>query len=366
MIFICEKQKLQEGISIVQKAITGKSTMSVLEGIYINANKDGLTLIGSDMDVSIETKVNADVINEGRIVIDAKIFGEIIRKLPNSEIKIETMENDTVQITCEKSVFNVVYMNADEFPELPSLNENMKVEVPQNILKNMIKCTSFAIAQDETRPILQGILFEVKDRTLNLVALDGYRLAIKSEYLDSDFDIEIVIPGKTLNEVSKILEDVNDLVQITFTNNHILFNLNKTRIISRLLEGKFVNYKSLLPEEHKLLVTVKKQDLQNGIERASLMAKDGNNNLIKLEVQDEALVITSNSQLGKVREEVGINLQGDKIQIAFNSRYLIDVLKNFEEEEVVMEMTSSVSPCIIKAKEADNYKYLVLPVRLIR
>ncbi|MBY0757093.1 DNA polymerase III subunit beta [Clostridium sardiniense] len=366
MIFICEKQKLQEGISIVQKAITGKSTMSVLEGIYINANKDGLTLIGSDMDVSIETKVNADVINEGSIVIDAKIFGEIIRKLPNSEIKIETMDNDTVQITCEKSVFNVVYMNADEFPELPKLNENMKVEVPQNILKNMIKCTSFAIAQDETRPILQGILFEVKDRTLNLVALDGYRLAIKSEYLDSDFDIEIVIPGKTLNEVSKILEDVNDLVQITFTNNHILFNLNKTRIISRLLEGKFVNYKSLLPEEHKLLVTVKKQDLQNGIERASLMAKDGNNNLIKLEFQDEALVITSNSQLGKVREEVGINLQGDKIQIAFNSRYLIDVLKNFEEEEVVMEMTSSVSPCIIKAKEADNYKYLVLPVRLIR
>ena len=339
MIFICEKQKLQEGISIVQKAITGKSTMSVLEGIYINANKEGLTLIGSDMDVSIETKVQADVLNEGSIVIDAKIFGEIIRKLPNSDIKIETMENDTVQITCEKSIFNVVYMNSDEFPELPKLNENMQIEVPQNILKNMIKCTSFATAQDETRPILQGILFEVKERTLNLVALDGYRLAIRSEYLDSDFDIEIVIPGKTLNEVSKILEDVNDLVQITFTNNHILFNLNKTRIISRLLEGKFVNYKSLLPEEHKLLVTVKKQDLQNGIERASLMAKDGNNNLIKLDVQDDALVITSNSQLGKVREEVFINLQGDKIQIAFNSRYLIDVLKNFEDEEVVMEMT---------------------------
>ncbi|MBP1890790.1 DNA polymerase-3 subunit beta [Clostridium moniliforme] len=366
MIFICEKHKLQEGISIVQKAITGKSTMSVLEGIYIEANKEGLTLIGSDMDVSIETRVEADVIKEGKIVIDAKIFGEIIRKLPNSDVKIETMENDTIQITCEKSVFNVVYMNPDEFPELPSLNENMKVEVPQNILKNMIKCTSFAIAQDETRPILQGILFEVKNKHLNLVALDGYRLAIKSEYLDSDFDIEIVIPGKTLNEVSKILEDINDLVQITFTKNHVLFNLNKTRIISRLLEGKFVNYKSLLPQEHKLLVTVNKQELQNGIERASLMAKDGNNNLIKLEVQDEALVITSNSQLGKVREEVLINLQGEKIQIAFNSRYLIDVLKNFEEDEVVMEMTSSVSPCIIKAKDMDNYKYLVLPVRLIR
>lgn len=366
MIFICEKQKLQEGISIVQKAITGKSTMSVLEGIYINANKEGLTLIGSDMDVSIETKVEADVINEGSIVIDAKIFGEIIRKLPSSDIKIETLENDTVQITCEKSVFNVVYMNADEFPELPQINQDMKVEVPQNILKNMIKGTSFAIAQDETRPILQGVLFEVKDKTLNLVALDGYRLAIRSEYLESEIDIEKVIPGKTLNEVSKILEDTNDIVEINFTNNHILFNLNKTRIISRLLEGKYVNYKSLLPQEHKLTVTVKKQDLQNGIERASLMAKDGNNNLIKLDIQDEAVIITSNSQLGKVREEVLINLQGEKIQIAFNSRYLIDVLKNFEEEEVILEMTSSVSPCIIKAKEADNYKYLVLPVRLIR
>lgn len=366
MIFICEKQKLQEGISIVQKAITGKSTMSVLEGIYINATKEGLTLIGSDMDVSIETKVEADVINEGSIVIDAKIFGEIIRKLPNSDIKIETLENDTVQIICEKSVFNVVYMNADEFPELPQINQDMKVEVPQNILKNMIKGTSFAIAQDETRPILQGVLFEVKDKTLNLVALDGYRLAIRSEYLDSEIDIEKVIPGKTLNEVSKILEDTNDMVEINFTNNHILFNLNKTRIISRLLEGKYVNYKSLLPQEHKLTVTVKKQDLQNGIERASLMAKDGNNNLIKLDIQDEAVIITSNSQLGKVREEVLINLQGEKIQIAFNSRYLIDVLKNFEEEEVILEMTSSVSPCIIKAKEADNYKYLVLPVRLIR
>ena len=230
----------------------------------------------------------------------------------------------------------------------------------------MIKSTSFAIAQDETRPILQGILFELKDRKLNLVALDGYRLAIKSEYLDSDFNIEVVIPGKTLNEVSKILEDDDSIVDITFTNNHILFNLAQTKIISRLLDGKFVNYNSLLPQEHKLIVEVKRQDLQNGIERASLMAKEGNSNLIKLEIQDDTLVITSNSQLGKVREEVVINLQGEGVQIAFNSRYLLDVLKNMEDDMVIMEMTSSVTPCVIKAKETDSYKYLVLPVRLIR
>lgn len=366
MIFTCEKQKILEGISIVQKAITGKSTMSILEGIYINTNESTLTLIGSDMDVSIQTSVDATVIEQGSIVIDAKIFGEIIRKLPNSTIKIETMENQLIKITCEKSVFDVVYMNTNEFPELPEINENLKISVNQNILKNMIKGTSFAIAQDETRPILQGILFEVKNKNLNLVALDGYRLAIRSEFLDTEIDIEVVIPGKTLNEVSKILEDVDDIVDITFTNNHILFNLEKTKIISRLLEGKFINYNSLLPQEHKLFVNVNRQELQNAIERASLMAKDGNTNLIKLDLQQENLIITSNSQLGKVREEISIKLQGDEIQIAFNSRYLLDVLKNMEDNEVVMKMTSGISPCVIEEKNNEDAKYLVLPVRLMR
>ena len=366
MIFTCEKQEILEGISTVQKAITGKSTMPILEGIYIKTNEISLTLIGSDMDVSIQTTVNANIIEQGSIVIDAKIFGEIIRKLPNATIKIETLENQIIRITCEKSVFDVVYMNTNEFPELPEINEDLKISVKQNILKNMLKGTSFAIAQDETRPILQGILFEVKNKNLNLVALDGYRLAIRSEFLDTDIDMEVVIPGKTLNEVSKILEDVDDIVNITFTNNHILFNLEKTKIISRLLEGKFINYNSLLPQEHKLLVDVNRQELQNAIERASLMAKDGNTNLIKIDIQQDNLVITSNSQLGKVREEMSIKLQGDEVQIAFNSRYLLDVLKNIEDDEVVMKMTSGISPCVIEEKNSENAKYLVLPVRVMR
>lgn len=366
MKFICEKQKLQEGISISSKAITGKTTMPILEGIYISAKDNQLKLIGSDMDVSIETMVDADIKEEGSIVIDSRIFGEIIRKLPNSEIIIETLENEIIQITCQKSVFNLVYMNGDEYPELPKINESLSVEVPQNILKSMIRGTSFAIAQDETRPILQGILFEVKDKKLNLVALDGYRLAIRTEFLDNDNNIEVVIPGKTLNEVSRILEDISDIVKITFTDNHILFNLSNTKIISRLLDGKFVNYSSLLPQEYKILLDVKKQELQNCIERASLMAKDSNSNLIKLDIQEENMIITSNSQLGKVREELNINLQGGEMQIAFNSKYLLDVLKNIEDDEVKLEMTSGVSPCVIKCKNTDNSKYLVLPVRLLR
>lgn len=366
MIFICEKQKLLDAILITQKAITGKSTMPLLEGIYINAEKEGVTLIGSDMDISIQTKIDADVLEEGKVVIDSKIFGEIIRKLPNSEVKIEILQNDTVQITCEKSVFNVVYMNADDYPSLPEIDSNNSLDFPQNILKNMIKGTSFAIAQDEARPILQGILFQIKEKQLHLVALDGYRLAIRTEYVDNDSDLEVVIPGKTLNEVSKILEDTDELVSIHFTANHILFDLGSTKIISRLLEGNFVNYKSLLPQEHKILVSVNKQQLQNGIERASLMAKEGNSYLIKLDIKGDTIIITSNSQLGKVREEVSVELQGDDIEIAFNSRYLIDVLKNLEDDTIYMEMTSSVSPCVIRSEQSNNYKYLVLPVRIIR
>ncbi|MSR91681.1 DNA polymerase III subunit beta [Inconstantimicrobium porci] len=366
MIFTCNKQDLQDAILIAQKAITGKSTLPILEGILIKAQENTLTLIGSDKDVSIETKLVADIKQPGDIVIDSKIFGEIIRKLPNDKITIETLDKNTVQITCLKSVFNIVYMDANQFPELPMINENQIFSIPQSTLKNMIKGTSFAITQDESRPILQGILFEVNDGHLNLVALDGYRLAIRTELLDTSNSINAVIPGRTLIEVAKILEDSDENVNITFTTNHILFSLENTKVISRLLEGEYIKYNSLLPQEYKLLVNVKRQDLQNGIERASLMSTDSNSNLIKLNIESDTIIITSNSQLGKVREEVAIDLQGESLQIAFNSRYILDILKNMEAEEIVMEFTSSVSPCILKDKESDNCKYLVLPVRLIK
>lgn len=366
MIFKCEKSKLQDAISIAQKSITGKSTINILEGVYIKAKDNQLTIIGSDMDVSIETVVEADVIEAGEIVVDAKIFGEIIRKLPNADVKIQVVDNSSIEITCQRSVFNLVYMNAEDYPSLPTIDEEKVFSIPQNLLKNMIKGTTFAIAQDETRPILQGVLFEMKNNMLNLVALDGYRLAIKNEVLNYSDEISVVVPGKTLNEVARILEDSEEDVNITFTINHILFNLGKTKIISRLLEGEYIKYNSLLPQEHKVLVNVKKQDLLNGIERASLMAKDGNSNLIKLDIKNDNLIITSNSQLGKVREEVGISMQGEEIEIAFNSRYLLDVIKVMESEDIVLELTSSVSPCVIKNNDLDNCKYLVLPVRLAK
>lgn len=364
MKFVCEKNKLQEAISIVQKAVTGKSPMSILEGIYIESNDNEVKLIGSDIDLSIETKLSAQIIKPGNVVVDSKLFGEIIRKLPNAQVTIETQENNLLKIHCEKSDFELGHMNGEDFPTLPTINENIFFSVHQETLKNMIKGTSFAVAQDETRPILTGILFEVDNKTLNLVALDGYRLALKRELLDTENTISAVIPGKTLIDVAKILEETTEIANITFTTNHILFNLGVTKVISRLLEGEFINYSSIIPQEHKLSLTVKKQELQNCIERASLMAKDSNSNLIKLDIQPDNLIITSNSQLGKVREELAVNLQGEPLQIAFNSKYLIDVLKIMEEETIVMEFTSAVSPCIVKNSNTNNCQYLILPVRL--
>ncbi|MCR1934962.1 DNA polymerase III subunit beta [Clostridium tepidum] len=364
MKITCQKNILLEGISIVQKAVTGKSTLPILSGILIKANKNELILTGSDMDLSIETKVNANILEEGTIVLDAKLFGEIIRKLPNDLIEINTLEDNSIEIICQNSRFNLIYMNPDEFPNPPIINENMIFSIGENKLKNMIKGTIFATAQDETRPILTGVLFQIKDKMLNLVALDGYRLALRSEFVDTDTTINAVIPGKTLNEVSKILEEDNENVNITFTPNHILFSIGETKIISRLLEGEFISYKSIIPEEYNLKIVAKRLELLNSIERASLMAKEGNTNLVKFNFSDDKIVITSNSQLGMVREELKVLLQGEDLQIAFNSKYLLDVLKTMEDDEVVLEFSSSVSPCIIKNTELNNCTYLVLPVRL--
>ncbi|MGE5627105.1 MAG: DNA polymerase III subunit beta [Solirubrobacterales bacterium] len=365
MYFKCEKTTLQDAVFTVQKAVTGKTTMPILGGILINAFNGEILLTGSDLDLSIEKKIKTDIIENGTVVIDAKLLGEIIRKLPNDTVHIKTIDNTSVQISCQKSKFTLVHMNAEEFPELPKINENMIFSIPQKKLKNMIKGTIFATAVDDTRPILTGVLFEIKDKKLNLVALDGYRLAMKTEYLGTENVINAVIPGKTLSEVSKILDDSDENVNITFTPNNILFSLNETKIISRLLDGEFIKYSSIIPEEYNLKVTAKRLDLLECIERASLMGKEGNTNLVKLDIEDENLVITSNSQLGMVREEASIILQGQPLQIAFNSKYLIDVLRIMEEDEIVLELSSSVSPCLIKNKNIDNCIYLVLPVRLL-
>ena len=228
----------------------------------------------------------------------------------------------------------------------------------------MIRQTIFATAQDETRPILTGALLEITDGKISLVALDGYRLALKSAPVDYAEDVKVVVPSKTLNELNKILEDDDSDVKITCTENHIIFMLNKTIITSRLLEGQFLNYNDIIRNDYKSRVTVNTQDIKDSIERASLLAREGKNNLVKLEVSDYKLVITSNSEIGDVYEEIKIDLEGEDIEIAFNSKYILDGIRVIDSEEITMDFVSSVNPCIIKPIDDENYTYLILPVRL--
>lgn len=364
MWFTCEKDALQEGINNVQRATSTKTTYPILEGILIKATGEGVILTATDLDFGIETHINANVHQTGATVLNSKLFGEFIRKLPNDMITIK-MENNNVYITCQSSEFVIIGNNPDEFPQLPAINENTMYEISQDILRNMIKQTIFAIAQDETRPILTGVLFEIKNDILSFVALDGYRLGLKNYNIENVNNISAVIPGKTLNEISKILEPTDNKVKITFTPNHILFNLGETKIISRLLEGEFINYRQIIPDEYRLRVTVKTNDLSNSIERASLLAREGKTNLIKFEVKDEKMIITSNSQMGKVYEEVNIKLEGEGIKIAFNSKYFLDVLRIIDSEEIYLEFSTNVSPCLVKKCDSNDFTYLVLPVRLV-
>ncbi|SKA97435.1 DNA polymerase-3 subunit beta [Caloramator quimbayensis] len=363
MWFTCEKELLENAINTVQRATSNKTTYQILEGILIKAIDNKVVLTATDLDLGIETYIKANVNKNGAIVVNSKLFGEFIRKLPNDIIMIEVKDNN-VFIKCNKSEFVIVGNNPDEFPSLPSINENTMYEISQDLLRNMIRQTIFAIAQDETRPILTGILFEIKDGMLNFVALDGYRLALKSESIESSQNISAVIPGKTLSEISKILEPSDDIVKITFTPNHILFTFENTKIISRLLDGEFINYRQIVPDEYKLRVKVSKNELLDSIERASLLAREGKTNLIKFEISDDKMVITSNSQIGKVYEEIEIELEGEGIKIAFNSKYFVDVLRIIDSEEIYLEFSTSVSPCVVKKCDSNNYIYLVLPVRL--
>ncbi|EOC99434.1 DNA polymerase III subunit beta [Caldisalinibacter kiritimatiensis] len=359
------QKELSKAVGTVQKAITSKTTLPILNGILIETKKNKLKLTGTDLEIGIETYIDCEVIESGTIVIPSKIFGDIIRKLPNLDIVIEVNDDNKVHISCGHSDFNILGQPAMEYPELPKINDDISFKIPKDLLKNMIRQTVFAAAQDEIKPILTGALLEVNNGKASLVALDGYRLAVKTTSIDCNNDIKVVIPSKTLNEVNKILEDDDSDVTIMFTSSHVLFDLGHSVIISRLLEGEFINYKDIIRNEYKSRVKVKTKDIQESIERASLLAREGKNNLVKFDISDEGMTITSNSDIGNVVENIDIDLEGNDIKIGFNSKYILDAIRVIDSEEIYMNLVSSVNPCIIKPVDDDSYTYLVLPVRLI-
>lgn len=366
MKIICSKENLLDGINIVQKAVSAKTTLPILEGILIEAN-DRIKMTGNDLEIGIECYVDADIKRPGSIVINSRMFGDIIRRLPDSEVLIEVKENNSVIIECENSFFEIKGIPAEGFPALPSIEKEEGIRISKKILKDMIKQTIFAVSIDENRPILTGSLFEYRSGKLTIVSIDGYRLAMRrfdSENAAEGMDRNLIIPGKTLNEISKIIQPVDEDIYIYAAGNQILFDMGNCIMTSRLLEGEYLNYMGIIPNEHETKITVNTKDFLACFERASLVITNEERRYpVKLDITDDMVVISANTEAGNVREEIRTEMEGKKLEISFNHRYFIEALRVIDNEMVDIFFTTNIGPCTIKPMQGNDFAYLILPIR---
>lgn len=366
MKFKCQQNLLSAAISMVSKAVSSKTTLPILSGIYFEATDGMLKVIGNDLNLSIETSLTAEIVEEGSIVIPARLFSELIRKLPNEEITFIINENHVVDVTCGESSFKIVGLPGNEYPELPIIDDHNSFLIDKELFANMIRQTSFAISQDESRPILTGALLEIENGKFNMVAIDGFRMAIKKAIVKTDLSKKAVVPGRTLNEINKLLSQSDNKgdLRISFDDKQVLFTTPGLKVYSRLLAGEFINYNQILPTEYKSIAIAETDQFLTAIDRSFLMARENKNVAIKLEVKDDIIKITSNSEMGSSIEKVHIKLEGQDLEIGFNPKYLIDALKIIDSEDLRLEFVNNVSPCIIRPTDNDNYIYLVLPCRI--
>lgn len=364
MRFQIDKEDLLAAILTVSKGMALRSSIPHLEGIYMDVRGKSCKLKCSDLSIQIESNVSADVIEEGSFVFPGRLFADIVRHLPTGLVDIH-MENLAATITASNSKTVLQGLEARDFPEMPDMEEAKTFVIKQNILKNMIRQSIFATAQDESKPILTGALLEMEGHNVGIVALDGYRLALRKETVDTQMiDCSAVIPSKSLQEIHRLLLDSDEIMSVSISNAYVLFDLGNTCIRSRLLEGEFIRYRQIIPQEHRTMVRVNAVQLFEAIERASLLAREGKSNLVKFSIAENRILITSNSEFGTSHEEIEADIQGAELDIAFNARYFIDVLKNMDQQEIAMFLHSNVSPCVIKPIQGENFLYLILPVRL--
>lgn len=363
MKIVCKKSNLVKGVSIVSKAVPSKTTMPILECILIDATTDIIRLTANDMELGIQTDIEGEILERGMIAIDAKIFSEIVRKLPDNDVIIETNENLQTTIVCEKAKFDISGKPGEEFSYLPVIEKEDSIEISQFTLKEVIRQTIFSIADTESNKLMTGELFEIKDNMLRVVSLDGHRISIrKIELKDQVNDKKLVVPGKTLIEVSKILSgELESQVYISYTNNHIVFEFDNTIVVSRLIEGEYFKIDQMLSSDYDTKVKINKKELLSCIDRATLLVKEGDKKPIIINIGDEVMELKIKSQIGSMNEEIVINKEGKDLLIGFNPKFLIDVLRVIDEEEVTLYLMNAKAPCFIK-DDKESYIYLILPV----
>ena len=363
MKLICSKSNLLKGVTIVSKAVPSKTTMSILECILIDASTNEIKLTANDMELGIETRIEGEILQKGIIAVDAKVFSEIVRKLPDNDVTIETDNNYQISIQCEKANFHISGKSGEDFSYLPYIEKKDFIALSQFTLKEIIRQTIFSIADNESNKLMTGELFEVHENELKVVSLDGHRISIrKVELKDSYEDKKGVVPGKSLQEVSKILSgEMEDEVRIFFTANHIVFEFDETTVVSRLIEGEYFKINQMLSSDYETKFTINKKEFLSCIDRATLLIKEGDKKPIIFRITDQNMEININSQLGSMKEEIDIQKEGRDIMIGFNPKFLIDALRVIDDEIIYIYMVNPKAPCYIKDEEG-RYIYLILPV----
>lgn len=366
MKLVFNRNDLLKSVSIVLKAIPTKTSMPILECIMIDAVADMIKFTTNDMELGIETIVKGEILEKGKIAMDAKVFSDIVRKLPDNEITIETDENYNAKITCENSKFNIAGKSGDDFSLLPMIEKDQTISITQLGLKELINQTIFCIAPNDNNKMMTGELFEVSEGELKVVALDGHRIAIRKKKLEGKADdAKVIVPGKTLNEISKLMSnEAQDMVHIFFTVNHILFEFDETIVVSRLIEGEYFRIHQMISNDYETKVTVNKKDILNAIDRATLLIKESEKKPIIMNMTDGNLEIKVVSSLGSLNENIAAQKEGKDIMIGFNPKFMIDAISRIEDENIDMFLMNSKAPCFIRNKE-ESYIYLILPVNFI-
>ena len=363
MKIICSKSNLLKSVNISLKAVPSKTTMPILECILMDATTNQIKFTTNDMELGIETIVDGHIEEKGMVALDAKIFYEIIRRLPDNDVTITTDSNYVATITCEKAKFTIPGKAGEDFAYLPVIEKDESLTLSQFTLKEMIRQTIFSIAVNENNRLMTGELFEIKDNCLKIISLDGHRISIRKMPLKREYsDRKIVVPGKTLGEISKILSgEIDDQVNIYFTKNHILFEFDQTIVVSRLIEGEYFKINQMLSSDYETKFIINKKELLSCIDRATLLVKEGDKKPIILRISDDNMEINIQSQLGSMQEDIDIEKTGKDIMIGFNPKFLIDALRVIDDENVTIYMVNPKAPCYIKDDE-QKYVYLILPV----
>lgn len=363
MKIISTKAELLDKVNIALKAVPAKTTMPILECVLIEATDNGITLTTNDLEMGIETVLEGNIEEPGKVALDAKMFSEIIKKMPNNDIAISVDDKFTATITCEKSKFQIPGREGNDFAKLPEVKKNTPVVLSQFALKDMVLKTVFATSVKDANKMMMAEYFEIEGNTFKICALDGHRIAIRKTELLTSYDrTTAIVPAKTLNEVAKILSgEVNDTVNIYITNNHVVFELNDATIVSRVIEGEYFKVMQMLNNNYSTKVTVNRKEFADCVDRASLFISEGNKKPIIATIANQKLDIRIESARGKMHEDLNIAATGDDLQIGLNPKFVTDVLKAIDDEMVDIYMTNKKSPCIIKNND-ESYIYLVLPV----